>query len=673
MSDILLGLNEQQKKAVQIVDKPLLILAGAGAGKTKTIVHKIAYLIKEKNYKPFQILALTFTKKAATEMKDRVKNLLNESKINTQGLFLGTFHSFGALLLRKYGEYVGLNKNFTIYDTQDQLNLIKAIIKDGIIDSIIKPSIIHKQISSAKVTGITPENYFEHSYQDRLDELVTKAYFEYSKRLKALNAVDFTDLLLYSLELLEKHPNIAEQLSEKYKYIVVDEYQDTNKAQYKIIYNLSKNHRHLAVVGDEDQSIYSWRGATIENIQMFRRDFPEHEIVKLEQNYRSTQIILHAANKVIEKNPNRIGKNLWTNNNAEIPIKIVEVDNPKEEASFISKVIKRYYLNTEKTVAILYRVNSQSRLLEEQLVKLNIPYKIIGNVGFYERMEIKDILAYLKYLHNPKDEISLMRIINIPARRIGPKAIETIKKQAKENQLGFAEYVFFASVSLDKNLAKHFISKPMQQKLNKSVNLPQLKNYKNLFELFKKLIDYIYIQNQAVNDIIKFLIENIDYYTWISKISSTEEEIQARFDNIAELLRLATNTVYSSGKTNNLGKFLEDIALIESVKEHNSEQVGNVVNLMTVHSAKGLEFDVVFIVGAVDGIFPHNRSKDNPMQLQEERRLFYVAITRAKTDLFITYPRFLYIGNEFVDAEPSEYISDIPWENVQFINGPEGK
>ena len=672
MSNILQGLNENQKKAVVINDKPLLILAGAGAGKTKTIVHKIAYLIQDQNLQPHQILGLTFTKKAATEMKERVANLL---KTNTSelGLFLGTFHSFGAYLLRKYGQYVGLEPNFTIYDAQDQLNLIKSIIKDGIVDSIIKPSIIYKKISQAKATGIHPEQYFEHSYQDRLDELISKAYYEYHKRIKALNAVDFSDLLMYTAKLLETKPQIRDNLAEKYKYIVVDEYQDTNKSQYKIVYNLAKEHRHLAVVGDEDQSIYSWRGATVENIDIFRRDFPEHIIVKLEQNYRSTQIILNTANKVIEKNPNRIGKNLWTNNKQNIPIKIVETEKPADEALFITHEIKEKFINTDKEIAILYRVNSQSRIFEEFFIKAQIPYKIIGNVGFYERMEIKDIMAYLKFLYNPKDEISLMRIINIPARRIGPKAIETIKQLARQSQLNYAQFVFFASLAKFSSpaLYSQFISDELQKQLVQILDDPKFKNYIHLFKTFGNIINFVYNTKkpQSVENIIKYVIEQTDYYTWINKLASTEDENQARLENIAELLRIATSQSkeHKLQGPEGLGIFLENIALIESEKERNNEQSGNVVNLMTVHAAKGLEFDTVFIVGVADGLFPHNRSKDDPIRLQEERRLFYVALTRAKTHLYITYPRFLYLGNELLDARPSEYISDIPWEYVEFV------
>ena len=715
---LLQPLNEQQRQAVVINDRPLLILAGAGAGKTKTIVHKIAYLIQEEGVAPYNILGLTFTKKAAQEMKQRVANMLQTTPADL-GLFMGTFHSFGALLLRRYGEYVGLNKNFTIYDVPDQVNLIKAIIKDGVIDSIVKPAAIHKKIVQAKLQGIEPGNYFEHSYQDHFDEIVTKAYFEYQKRLTSLNAVDFTDLLTLTLKLLDKNESIRVKLATKYRYILVDEYQDTNILQYRIVYNLAKDHRKLTVVGDEDQSIYSWRGATVENINLFKKDFPEHALVKLERNYRSTKIILTAANKIIEKNPNRIGKTLWTDRSEQIPIKIVELATPTHQAKYVAKKIMDIYAKTDvqdkpPSVAILYRINAQSRILEEQLIKFGIPYRIVGNVGFYERMEIKDILAYVKFLTNPRDEISLLRIINVPARRIGPKAIETLKKAAADAMLEFAPFIYFMSAAKASNVWSNFISPNMHARLLSIYESHNLDNYKQLFDVFGTLIQRAHGSTYTVPEFLKFLIQTIEYDKWLVKVSSTEEEYQNRQENILELMRIvdkqispmnqnlkapeaqsqqpetdaqdldiqgdvasdnssnnSNNTMQKTSNIAHLVKFLEDIALIESVKEQTQEHGDDaeVVNLMTVHAAKGLEFDVVFIVGANDDLFPHARSKDDPIRIQEERRLFYVAVTRAKTHLYITYTQTMFYGPELIDAQPSPYISDIPWDIVEFEEG----
>ncbi len=661
--DFLNNLNDPQKEAVLEIERPVLILAGAGSGKTRVITYKIAYLVY-RGYKPDSILGLTFTKKAANEMRERAARLLGQ-QVQDFNIFLGTFHSFGARVLRKFASAVDLSHNFTIYDEQDQLNLIKTIVKEKNIDNMLQPGLVASLIKKAKLAGISYQEYLNHTAQDRFDEAIYEVYKEYSRRLRSLNAVDFADLLLLTKRLLEQNPSIREHLVNKYSYILVDEYQDTNPLQYSIVYMLSKDRQKISVVGDEDQSIYSWRGATVENIKRFQRDFPQHRLIKLEQNYRSTQIILDAANKVISKNPNRIPKNLWSANKEAIPIKLVAVEDVHKQAQFIVKEISSKFRNNLGNVAVLYRMNHESRLIEEYFLKFGIPYRLVGGVRFYERMEIKDMLAYLKFMANPSDEVSLLRIINVPTRGIGPKAIEKLRELATHSQLSFAEFIYYVSLlSIDKD--KKVISKLLGEEVIKRLQDIYDNNakFKKFWQSFGGMIMLSHSNNVTPSEIIQYVLSSLNYDKWLDKISSDEEERESRRQNIYELVSLTKSKPYK-GHTG-LVAFLEEIALLEDTSSLEDASDTNKVSLMTIHSAKGLEFETVFIIDALEGVLPHQRSIESPQQLQEERRLFYVAITRAKRYLYIIYPqRFMYMGT-FLEADPSRFLNDMPSHAVEY-------
>ena len=663
MQDLLAGLNPQQQEAVLEIEKPVLILAGAGSGKTRVITHKIAYLIS-KGYYPSNILALTFTKKAAMEMRERVIKLLGE-KLPSARFNIGTFHAFGARILRQYANFVDLSPSFTIYDELDQLNLLKSIIKSGNFPVNLQASLAGSIIKKNKLAGVSPQEFLKYSVKDQFDEYIYRIYKEYQKRLRALNAVDFTDLLLKTLELLKTNKSIRQSLANRFRYILVDEYQDTNPPQYEIVYLLAKDHRKISVVGDEDQSIYSWRGATVENIERFRRDFPEHKLIKLERNYRSTQNILNAANTVISKNPNRIPKKLWTDKQTNIPIKMVAAMDPQAQARYIVSEISKHYKDDLAEVAVLYRMNHESRIIEEVFLKYGIPYKLVGGVRFYERMEVKDMLAYLKFIANPKDQVSLLRIINTPHRGVGPKALELLRQGAKAVQLGLGEFVYFASMLYEDTLREEalgLLSPQMVEKIEEQLQV--LKKYSRLFNDFAQLLKVRFSKDASPEVLIQTIFSKLGYKAWLEKISSDKEETEARIQNVLELQGLARNKGYSGQE--GILKFLEEIALMEEAADLEEAKGGNKVTLMTIHSAKGLEFKTVFIVDVVEGFIPHQRAYDNPQQLQEERRLFYVAITRAKENLYIIYPQRVPYRGMWVDATPSTFLEDIPRNVVEF-------
>ncbi|MCC7304612.1 UvrD-helicase domain-containing protein [bacterium] len=652
------GLNSAQKEAVLACDGPLLILAGAGSGKTRVLTVKIAHLITELDYRPGSILAVTFTKKAATEMQERIARLL-PPEYQDQKPFVGTFHSFGAFLLRRHAQDIGLDRSFTIYDQDDQLSVVKAICKDFEISQNYKPNLIHEKISDAKNKGIMASEYFENSYGEDFDEIVSKVYKEYTKRLLAQNAVDFDDLLSLVVKLFDKNPQILERYQEQFKYILVEEYQDTNMEQYRIVRALAKKHHRLCVVGDEDQSIYSWRGATVDNIRFFQKDFPDHKIVKLEQNYRSTKIILDAANHVISKNPNRIPKALWTDKTKEFPIIVSRLDDPFSEAMQVLRELQKYQNDLDE-VAVLYRVNSMSRSFEEVFVKFGVPYKLVGGVGFYHRMEVKDMMAYIKFISNPKDEVSLLRIINIPSRKIGDGAIKNFREIAVKARLHLAEFVWYGSViAHDPEFAMSMISDESLKNIQ-TAGTDIFKKYPQLFEQLGKAIKDSFNPEVDISGYVMSVVETVGYKTWIEKMASTKEEIISRYSNVQELAAVAQKNKYVGRE--GLMKFLEDIALVEEAKEVADAQgpVRGKVHLMSIHAAKGLEFGTVFLVGLEEGSFPHNRSIENPIQMQEERRLFYVAITRAKEHLYLSSSRKRQLGSMMFETVPSQYINDIP-------------
>jgi DNA helicase-2/ATP-dependent DNA helicase PcrA len=652
-------LNVAQKEAVLANDGPLLILAGAGSGKTRVITFKIVHLITKLYYEPESILAVTFTKKAAGEMQERITELLPDSYQGKKP-FVGTFHSFGAFLIRRHAAAVGLERSFSIYDQDDQLSVVKSICKDLNISANFKPNLIHDKISDAKNKGIAADEYFENSYGDDFDETVSKVYREYTKRLKSQNAVDFDDLLSLVVQLFEKNPEILERYQNLYKYILVDEYQDTNMEQYRIVRALAKIHRHLCVVGDEDQSIYSWRGATVDNIRFFQKDFAEHKVVKLEQNYRSTKVILNAANHIISKNPNRIPKALWTDKTKEYPIMVSRLDDPFAEALYVLREIQQYQSNLDE-VAVLYRVNSLSRSLEEVFVKYGVPYKLVGGVGFYHRLEVKDILAYLKFINNPRDEVSLLRIINTPTRKIGDGAIKLFREIAGKVALNLAEFVWYAScIAHDETYALSMVSEEYMAKIQEHAG-DLLKKYPQFFDQLGKIIKLSFDPTADISTFVMQVVDSVGYKLWIEKMASSKEEAISRLANVQELAAVAQKNKYVG--RDGLMKFLEDIALVEEAKEVNDEVhslIKGKVHLMSIHAAKGLEFGVVFLVGLEEGTFPHSRSLENPIQMQEERRLFYVAITRAKEHLHLTSSRRRQLGNMSFETIPSQYITDIP-------------
>lgn len=651
------GLNSPQLTAVTTCSGPLLILAGAGSGKTRVITYKIAYLIEHEEFIPSSILAVTFTKKAAGEMLERVQKILGPEHSKSQ-FHIGTFHSFGANLIRRHAKVLGFESSFSIYDSDDQLSIIKAILKDMNVSANIKPNIVHEKISQAKNKGIQADDYFSNSYGDHVDEIVSRTYREYSKRLRMQNAVDFDDLLSLTVKLLE-NPEVLKRYQQQFRYILVDEYQDTNTEQYKIVRALAKEHRNLCVVGDEDQSIYSWRGATADNIRYFQKDFPEHKIIKLEQNYRSTKVILDAANNIISKNPNRIPKALWTDKSDATPITITRLEDPFMESMFVLRELDKYRENLDE-VAVLYRVNSLSRAFEELFVRYNIPYKLVGGVGFYQRMEIKDVLAYIKFLNNPKDEVSLLRIINTPSRKIGEAAIKNLRETAKEVSLTLPDFVWYSAlIHQNKELSVIMLSDDLAEKIREKSS-PFVQKYSSLFVQLGELLELSFDPDKPVSELVEKTINVTNYKDWISKMSSTAEEQISRIANIQELVGVAGRKGYKGRE--GLQLFLEDTALIEETRESEAENaaVKGRVQLMTIHAAKGLEFDTVFIVGLEEGIFPHNRSLEQPAQLQEERRLFYVAVTRAKRNLYLSGVRRRQFGMMSMDSVQSQFLNDIP-------------
>lgn len=642
MDKILENLNNRQLEAITHFTGPLLVIAGAGSGKTKALTHRIAYLIKEKGVNPLNILAVTFTNKAANEMKQRIVKLLSSGKdspINEFSDFMptvGTFHSICVRMLRKDVHLLDYENNFAIYDATDQEILIKRVMEDiGIDSKRFNPRAILSHISNAKNQLISYEE-FKNYTNDYFSEKVAEIYPQYQKTLKQSNALDFDDIIMKSVELLKKFPEILDKYQEKFKFISVDEYQDTNKAQYILIKMLAEKYLNLCVIGDVDQSIYSWRGATIQNILDFEKDYKDTKIVKLEQNYRSTKTILGAANCVIKKNVNRKEKNLWTDREGGEKIKHWLADNERHEGEMVAEEINNLLLGSEYPIyndfVVLYRTNAQSRILEEVLLKYGIPYRIVGGIKFYQRKEVKDIIAYLKVIQNPSDSVSLLRIINTPPRKIGNKTIESIRNFALINNLSFFNAMLLANEIKDISETKA-----------------------NAIEGFIKLIKNLQSKNQEykVSSMIKHVLETTGYKKFIDD-GSVEGE--ARIENIAELISVAHKY---DGLENgiSLNIFLEEVSLISDLDT--IDETDNAVTLMTVHSAKGLEFPYVFITGLEEGIFPHNRSMLDFNELEEERRLMYVAMTRARDRLYLIHARTRMLYGEARANTPSQFISDI--------------
>lgn len=625
-------LNDRQKEAVLYNEGPLLIIAGAGAGKTKTLTTKIAYLIEENDALPSNILAITFTNKAAKEMKDRIIRLIGSIGYQIQ---TSTFHSFGLKLLKENYERLGFDKNFVIMDSDDSLTIVKKILKDMDLDpKIYNPRAIRNKISSCKNELISPKAYSRYTVSP-YEEIVCKVYEKYQEKLMKNNAVDFDDLLILPIKLFEENKDILEKYQEQFKYILIDEYQDTNEAQYKLTKMLSEKYRLITCVGDDSQSIYSFRGANYKNILNFEKDYKDAKTILLEQNYRSTSYILNAANDVIKNNKMKKEKNLWTSRGEGNKVKYYRALSESDEACYVVKGIKQAISNGDNydDIAVLYRTNAQSRNLEEAMLKENIPYRVVGSFYFYSRKEIKDLLAYLRLIHNEKDNISLLRVINTPKRGIGLKTIENLTKKADEENISIYE-----AITSGKELE------------------------------FKKIIEKL--KEVSENVTLTELIDKILTGTGIKEELEKEEDLtsEVRLENLEEFKSITKSFEEREGLIS-LEDFLLEISLVSDAEEYKDDT--NRVSLMTVHSVKGLEYKDVFIVGMEEGIFPHMNSLMESSEIEEERRLAYVAITRAKDNLtIINARRRTLFGREQVNP-PSRFISEISTDLLDIVNKKE--
>ena len=614
------SLNEKQKEAVLNTEGPCLVLAGAGSGKTKVLTTRIAYLIRELGVDPSSILAITFTNKAANEMKERISKMVGLSSYEMQ---ISTFHSFGLSIIKDNYELLGFKKNFTILDSEDSLLIIKKILKDMDKDpKEFNPKAVRNKISSAKNELMSPSKLSEYSVNE-FDEVVVHTYRKYQDKLKTNNSVDFDDLLMYPIELFNDHKEVLQYYQEKYKYILIDEYQDTNHVQYVLTKMLSAKYKNICVVGDQDQAIYGFRGANYRNILNFEKDYPKTKVILLEQNYRSTKNILNAANDIIKHNKKRKEKNLWTDNDNGIKIKYKRCNDEKDEASYVVREIIKLINNgiKKEDIAVLYRTNAQSRNIEEYLLQENIAYKVVGSFYFYNRKEIKDLISYLKLIYNTSDDISLNRIINVPKRGIGLKTIENLTNKANILNMSIFDTIDSGKELSFKNMINELITASETLSLTELVDL---------------ILDKSGIKKELESD------------------NSIESE--ARLENLEEFKSITKNFEDKYGVIS-LEEFLNEISLVSDIEEHKNET--DVVTLMTVHSAKGLEFKNVFIIGLEEGIFPHSRSLFDNEELEEERRLCYVAVTRAKEKLWLVCAgrRMLY-GNEGANP-PSRFIKEI--------------
>ena len=614
------NLNDKQKEAVLYNDGPLLIIAGAGAGKTKTLTTKIAYLIEEKYATPYNVLAITFTNKAAKEMKDRLYAMLGDVAKKIQ---VSTFHSFGLKLLRENFELLGYDSNFVIMDSDDSLTVVKKIIKDlGYDPKVYNPKAIRNKISSCKNEMISAKAYERYAVSD-YEQVIHKIYEKYEDKLYQNNSVDFDDLLLLPIKLFKENPDVLERYQDLYQYILIDEYQDTNQAQYILTKLISEKNRRITCVGDDSQSIYSFRGANYKNILNFEKDYPDAKTILLEQNYRSTSTILDAANQVIKNNSQRKDKKLWTDKGTGEKIKYYRAYNERDEAQYVIRKIKELVnRGTEyKDIAILYRTNAQSRVVEEEMLKENLPYRVIGSFYFYSRKEIKDLIAYLRLIHNSKDNISLLRVINTPKRGIGLKTIENLTSKADEEGISIYD----------------------------AINSGKELEFKNTIEKLK-----IVAEDLTLTELIDKVLDASGMKKELESEQSLESEV--RLENLEEFKSITKAFEEKEGLIS-LEDFLLEISLISDVEEYKDDP--NRISLMTVHSVKGLEFDNVFVIGMEEGIFPHMNSLMENMALEEERRLCYVAITRAKDNLhLVNARRRTLFGKEQVNPV-SRFMSEI--------------
>lgn len=639
------GLNPEQAKAVKSTEGPMLILAGAGSGKTRTLTSRIAYLIKEKKVEPNNILAVTFTNKAAKEMKERVEESINSK---TSGLWIGTFHGVCARIMREEAEYLGFTKNFTIYDVDDQVRAIKKVISTlSVPQQLYTPKMIQNKLSKVKNQFLFPEDLYEME-REGLDEYLPSIYLSYQRFLKENNAFDFDDLLIKPIELFKKEPKILKKYASKFKYVLVDEYQDTNKAQYLLIRELVKSHNNICVVGDEDQAIYGWRGADISNILNFQKDFKDAKVFKLEENYRSNKFILEAANAVVAHNKTRIGKNLWTSKEEGKKLDVQVSKSDLEEADKIrEKIHDEVFTNKRsfKDIAILYRTNAQSRVLEDQMRRNAISYTLVGGVKFYERKEIKDLVAYLKLIVNQRDSISLKRIVNFPLRGVGDTTIGKIEKYSDMEEISL-----FEGLGRVEEIAS--ISPAMSGRVTEFHSLISkfigLSSELSAAELTSTLASESGIMHHYQTE--------YDQYESESRVANIREF----FNSIEEF----TEYRKSNKRDDSLASFLEEVSLMSDIDNWNSSS--NAVTLMTLHAAKGLEFPVIFIAGLEMGLLPLQRNSANINELEEERRLLYVGMTRAEERLYLSYAQSRRKNNQYIQTLPSLFMDEIPQELLQF-------
>ena len=636
--DILATLNPAQREAVEAIKGPVLILAGPGSGKTRVITHRVAYLIKTCGVSPHNIMAVTFTNKAAREMKERLEQLLGQA---AEALTLGTFHAICARILRREGKAIGLESSFVIYDEDDQLSLMKQILEELNLDpKQHAPQALRSAIGAAKSCLISPEDYAQrvNSY---FEEIVHRVYQRYQVLLSRGQVVDFDDLLMKTVQLLHDHPQILNRYQSKYVHILVDEFQDTNIAQYELMKQLAGKYRNLCVVGDPDQSIYSWRFADLRNILSFEKDYPKAKVVFLEQNYRSTKTILEVASDVISANVLRKPKKLWTENEDGASVTVIESYNAEEEAQSVVNEIEKLIGQEQislKDCAVMYRVNAQSRALEETFLRYGVTYKLVGGTRFYQRQEVKDIIAYLRVIHNPQDNVSLTRIINVPSRGIGQKTINTLQSWAKAHDTSLFEALKQVSHNAVAGEAKQSLPSRIVQALAG----------------FDALMANLTARSHELS--LSGLVDEILEHTGYREYILDKEDGEERWENITELRNVASE--YNELDTEEaLITFLEKVSLVSDIDE--LDEKADAVTLITLHQAKGLEFPVVFIVGLEEGILPHRKSFDDPEQMEEERRLCYVGITRAKKRLYLlrSYRRSLFGGS--TANPPSRFLQDI--------------
>ena len=643
---ILDGLNPEQRKAVTATDGPVMIIAGPGSGKTRTLTHRIAYLLAAGKARPHEIIALTFTNKAAREMKQRVQQLVGE---RTKGMWVGTFHASFARLLRREGDKIGYSRDFSIYDTDDSKRIVKAQLNRLNIDtSRFKPRTLQRLISSAKNEMITPQEYANMA-RGAMQEKAAEVYPGYQQTLRQSNAMDFDDLLIKPIELFKQHEDVLEKYQQRWQYIHIDEYQDTNHAQYVLAKKLAGGHQNLCVVGDDAQSIYAFRGADITNILSFERDYPDATTIRLEQNYRSTQKILKLADSIIDQNEDQLEKSLWTENDEGAPVTLLEALSEKDEAQKIERRIRDLHLREDRKYsdfAVLYRTNAQSRSLEEAMRRANIPYQVIGGMSFYERKEIKDVMAYLRLVVNPNDSASIRRVINYPTRGIGAKTQERVIRFANEEGL------------------------TLWQAIERVEDIDTLSTRaQNAVGTFRFLIAKYAAkaEDAPADELARDLIQEAGLLSELRK-EHTQENL-VRWENVQELISAIAEYVGNANENANLSTFLQEVALLTD--QDNEYDDPNRVTLMTMHASKGLEFPVVFVSGMEEGLFPLSRATEEREELEEERRLFYVGATRAEERLFLTYARSRYRYGERQSATRSRFLEEIDPDVVRTEVGGE--